>query len=107
VGGSATGAAALSPPSRVVRRLAGLSAGLAGAERRFNLPVLRAAALREDMVWAGARRNLSSRAKPVAPKVRQKLAPTCAKAKRILPRSFCLQKRSKGQSISMRTEVAG
>jgi hypothetical protein len=83
----------------VVRRLAGLSAGLAGAERRFNLPVLRAAALREDMVWAGARRNLSSRAKPVAPK---KLAPTCA-AKRILPRSAC---KSEARGNRSRTEVA-
>ena len=54
MGGSATGAvAALAPPLRVVRRLAGLSAAAAAAEaeRRLRLELLDAAAvLREDMV---------------------------------------------------------
>jgi hypothetical protein len=54
VGGS-TNVAALAPPlPRVVRRLAGLPAGVAGAERRLRLELLdAAAALREDMGRAG------------------------------------------------------
>jgi len=50
VGGSATGAAlAPLPAPRVVRRLAGLSAGAAEAEGRLRLELEAAAALRVDM----------------------------------------------------------
>eukprot|EP01046_Picozoa_sp_COSAG06_P061712 COSAG06_NODE_13645_length_1235_cov_4.342430_3_plen_100_part_01 len=46
VGGSATGAAAALAPPRVVRRLAGLSAGAAEVEGRLRLELEAAAALR-------------------------------------------------------------
>ena len=50
VGGSATGALASLPAPRVVRRLAGLPAGVAEAERRLRVELLEAAAaLRVDM----------------------------------------------------------
>jgi hypothetical protein len=59
VGGSATGGALAPPAPRVVRRLAGLSAGAAEAEleRRLRVELEAAAALRVDMVGWAARRN--------------------------------------------------
>jgi hypothetical protein len=53
VGGSATVVAALAPAPRVLRRLAGLPAGVAEVEGRLRLELLLAAALRVDMAWAG------------------------------------------------------
>jgi hypothetical protein len=55
VDGSATVVAALAPAPRVVRRLAGLSALAAEAERRLRLELLDAAAeaLRVDMAGTG------------------------------------------------------
>ena len=60
-GTSVGGSAALAPAPRVVRRLAGLSAFAAEAERCLRLELLEAAeALRVDMAGSGlARRNLS------------------------------------------------
>ena len=57
--GSATGGALAPPAPRVVRRLAGLSAGAAEAEleRRLRVELEAAAALRVDMVGWAARRN--------------------------------------------------
>jgi hypothetical protein len=54
VGGSATVVLAPAPP-RVERRLAGLSAGAAEAERRLRVELEAAAALRVDISrdWAG------------------------------------------------------
>jgi hypothetical protein len=52
VDGSATGAALAPAAPRVVRRLAGLSAGAAEAEGRLRLELEAAAALRVDMAGA-------------------------------------------------------